>query len=80
MKELNVIGTMQLLAAAQKVPRLRKRRGQVDHGRVRQPLRGPALFREDADIGGSHAHGYAKDASRSRATPGGSDAAARTRR
>ena len=39
MKEMNVIGTMQLLAACQKAPRVRRRRAQVDHRRLRRRAR-----------------------------------------
>lgn len=61
MKELNVIGSMQLLAAAQRAPLLRRvvvRSSTAVYGSTSAD---PALFREDVDVGGAHS-GYAKDA------------------
>jgi UDP-glucose 4-epimerase len=63
MKELNVIGTMQLLAAAQKATRVRKLVLKSTTAVYGSHYGDPALFREDAEVGGpGSAHGYAKDA------------------
>jgi UDP-glucose 4-epimerase len=62
MKELNVIGTMQLLAAAQKATRVRKLVLKSTTAVYGSHYGDPALFREDAEVGGPAPHGYAKDA------------------
>jgi UDP-glucose 4-epimerase len=63
MKELNVIGTMQLLAAAQKASRVSRMIVKSTTAVYGSHYADPALFREDAQIGGhGSAHGYAKDA------------------
>ena len=63
MKELNVIGTMQLLGAATKAPRLRKVVVKSTTAVYGSSHRDPALFREDAATGSaSRASGYTKDA------------------
>ena len=63
MKELNVIGTMQLLAAAQRAPRLRRvviRSTTAVYGSSPQ---NPSLITEDVALGAPPRSGYAKDAS-----------------
>lgn len=62
MKELNVIGTMQLLAAAQKSPRLRSLVLRSTTAVYGSSHRDPALFREDTPPSGVPRSGYAKDA------------------
>jgi UDP-glucose 4-epimerase len=63
MKELNVIGTMQLLAAAQKAPAMRRMVVKSSTAVYGSHYADPALFREDAQIGGHGSpQGYAKDA------------------
>jgi UDP-glucose 4-epimerase len=62
MKELNVIGTMQLLAAAGKAPQLRKLVLKSTTAVYGSNYADPALFREDATVGGSGRSGYSKDA------------------
>ena len=62
MKELNVIGTMQLLAAAQKAPRLRKIVVKSTTAVYGSNYADPALFREDVAPGGAPRSGYSKDA------------------
>jgi UDP-glucose 4-epimerase len=63
MKELNVIGTMQLLAAAQKSSRVQRMIVKSTTAVYGSHYADPALFREDAQIGGHGSpHGYAKDA------------------
>jgi UDP-glucose 4-epimerase len=62
MKELNVIGAMQLLAACQKAPSLRRfvlKSTTAVYGSAHDD---PALFREDAQPRTTPAHGFAKDA------------------
>ena len=61
MKELNVIGTMQLLAACQKAPGLRAlvvKSSTTVYGSSR---RDPAMFTEDMGRAGQPRSGYAKD-------------------
>ena len=62
MKELNVIGTMQLLAAAQKASRLAKVIVKSTTAVYGSNYADPALFREDVAPGGAPRHGYSKDA------------------
>lgn len=62
MKELNVIGTMQLLAAAQKAERLRKVVVKSTTAVYGSNYADPALFREDVAPGGAPRSGYSKDA------------------
>jgi UDP-glucose 4-epimerase len=62
MKELNVIGTMQLLAAAQKSDRLRTFVMKSTTAVYGSSYADPALFREDSPPGGGARSGYAKDA------------------
>jgi UDP-glucose 4-epimerase len=63
MKELNVIGTMQLLAAAQKASRVRRVVVKSTTAVYGSHYADPELFREDAQLGGHGApHGYEKDA------------------
>ena len=62
MKELNVIGTMQLLAAAQKASRLRKVIVKSTTAVYGSNYADPALFREDVAPGGAPRSGYSKDA------------------
>ena len=61
-KELNVIGTMQLLAAAQKAPKLRKVIVKSTTAVYGSNYADPALFREDVPPGGAPRSGYSKDA------------------
>lgn len=62
MKELNVIGTMQLLAAAQKSTRLQRLVMKSTTAVYGSNYADPALFREDATPGGAPRSGYSKDA------------------
>jgi UDP-glucose 4-epimerase len=62
MKEINVIGTMQLLAACQKAPTLEKLVVRSTTSVYGSSPRDPALFTEDSDPKGVPASGYAKDA------------------
>ena len=62
MKELNVIGTMQLFAAAQKATRLRKVVVKSTTAVYGSNYADPALFREDIAPGGAPRSGYSKDA------------------
>jgi len=62
MKELNVIGTMQLLAAAQRSPRLEKMVVKSTTAVYGSNYADPALFREDVAPGGTPRSGYSKDA------------------
>jgi UDP-glucose 4-epimerase len=62
MKEHNVIGTMQLLAAAQKSTRLRKLVVKSTTAVYGSNYGDPALFREDVAPGGAPRSGYSKDA------------------
>jgi UDP-glucose 4-epimerase len=62
MKEHNVIGTMQLLAAAQKTPRLRKLVMKSTTAVYGSNYADPALFREDVPPGDARRAGYSKDA------------------
>ena len=62
MKELNVIGTMQLFAAAQKAARLRKVIVKSTTAVYGSSYADPALFREDVAPGGAPRSGYSKDA------------------
>ena len=62
MKELNVIGTMQLFAAAQKAARLRKVIVKSTTAVYGSNYADPALFREDVAPGGAPRSGYSKDA------------------
>ena len=61
MQELNVIGTMQLLAAAQKAPRLRKLVLKSTTAVYGSNYDDPALFREDMPPGTARRAGYSKD-------------------
>jgi UDP-glucose 4-epimerase len=62
MKELNVIGTMQLLGGAQKASALRKVIVQSTTAVYGQYGPEPAQFTEDAPVDSGPAHGYARDA------------------
>lgn len=62
MKELNVIGAMQLLGAAQKAPRLRRVVVKSTTAVYGSHYADPALFREDDALGAGTTHGYTKDA------------------
>lgn len=63
MKERNVIGAMQLLAACQKSDRLRRFVLKSTTAVYGSEHNDPALFREDASPRNAPAHGFAKDAS-----------------
>ena len=78
MKEINVIGTMQLLAACQKAPSVRKLVVKSTTAVYGSSPRDPALFTEDMEPRALPRSGYAKDPSRSRATSAGSAAVAPT--
>jgi UDP-glucose 4-epimerase len=69
MKEINVIGTMQLLAACQKAPSMRKLAGEVDDRRLRLEPARPRAVHRGARAAALPRAGYAKDASRSRLRP-----------
>jgi len=62
MKEINVIGTMQLLAACQKAPSMRKLVVKSTTAIYGSSPRDPALFTEDAEPRSLPRTGYAKDA------------------
>jgi UDP-glucose 4-epimerase len=62
MKEINVIGTMQLLAACQKAPSMRKLVVKSTTAVYGSSSRDPALFTEDAEPKALPKSGYAKDA------------------
>ncbi len=62
MKELNVIGTMQLLAACQKAPSMRKLVVRSTTAIYGSSPRDPALFTEDAEPRALPQGGHAKDA------------------
>ena len=62
MKEINVIGTMQLLAACQKAPSMRKLVVKSTTAVYGSSSRDPALFTEDVDPRSLPKSGYAKDA------------------
>jgi UDP-glucose 4-epimerase len=62
MKELNVIGTMQLLAACQKAPNIRKLVVRSSTAVYGSSPRDPAVFTEDMQAKQSIPTGYAKDA------------------
>lgn len=62
MKELNVIGSMQLLAAAQKSPRLNRVVVKSTTAVYGSHYTDPSLLGEDAGTGGSRPAGYTKDA------------------
>jgi len=62
MKEINVIGTMQLLAACQKAPTMRKLVVKSTTAIYGSSPRDPALFTEDAEPRSLPRTGYAKDA------------------
>jgi UDP-glucose 4-epimerase len=62
MKELNVIGAMQLLAACQKAPSLERLVVKSTTAVYGSSYADPALFREDDDPRRPPAHGFAKDA------------------
>lgn len=61
MKELNVIGTMQLLAACQKSPRVRKLVVKSSTTVYGASSRDPAMFTEDMEPRRAARSGYAKD-------------------
>jgi UDP-glucose 4-epimerase len=61
MKEINVIGTMQLLAACQKAPLVRRLIVKSSTAVYGSSSRDPALFTEDSPLRGG-ASGFAKDA------------------
>ncbi len=62
MKEINVIGTMQLLAACQKAPSMRKLVVKSTTAIYGASARDPALFTEDVEPRSLPKSGYAKDA------------------
>ncbi|MDP9435122.1 MAG: NAD-dependent epimerase/dehydratase family protein [Actinomycetota bacterium] len=62
MKEINVIGTMQLLAACQKASTMRKLVVKSTSAVYGSSPRDPALFTEDVEPRSLPARGYAKDA------------------
>jgi UDP-glucose 4-epimerase len=62
MKEINVIGTMQLLAACQKAPSMRKLVVKSTTAVYGSSPRDPALFTEDSEPRALPKSGYAKDA------------------
>lgn len=62
MKEMNVIGTMQLLAACQKAPSIRKLVVRSTCAVYGSSSRDPAVFTEDMEPKGLPSSGYAKDA------------------
>ncbi|HWG95126.1 MAG TPA: NAD-dependent epimerase/dehydratase family protein [Mycobacteriales bacterium] len=62
MKEINVIGTMQLLAACQKAPTMRKLVVKSTTAVYGSSPRDPALFTEDVEPRALPKSGYAKDA------------------
>ncbi len=62
MKEINVIGTMQLLAACQKAPSMRKLVVKSSTAVYGSSPRDPALFTEDAEPRSMPRSGYGKDA------------------
>jgi UDP-glucose 4-epimerase len=62
MKELNVIGTMQLLAACQKAPGLRHLVVKSTTTVYGASSRDPAMFTEDMQPRSAHQSGYSKDA------------------
>jgi UDP-glucose 4-epimerase len=62
MKEINVIGTMQLLAACQKAPSMRKLVVKSTTAVYGSSPRDPALFTEDSEPRSLPKSGYAKDA------------------
>ena len=62
MKEINVIGTMQLLAACQKAPSVRKLVLKSTTAVYGSSARGPALFTEDCEPRELDRNGYSKDA------------------
>src|SRR5436305_2108182 len=62
MKEINVIGTMQLLAACQKAPSMRKLVVKSTTAVYGSSPKDPALFTEDAEPKALPKSGYAKDA------------------
>jgi UDP-glucose 4-epimerase len=62
MKEINVIGTMQLLAACQKAPSMRKLVVKSTTAVYGTSPRDPALFTEDVEPRALPKSGYAKDA------------------
>ena len=62
MKEINVIGTMQLLAACQKAPTMRKLVVKSTTAVYGSSPRDPALFTEDQEPRALPRSGYAKDA------------------
>jgi UDP-glucose 4-epimerase len=62
MKEINVIGTMQLLAACQKAPSMRKLVVKSTTAVYGSSPRDPALFTEDTEPKSLPKSGYAKDA------------------
>lgn len=62
MKEINVIGTMQLLAACQKAPSMRRLVVKSTTAVYGSSARDPALFTEEVEPRGLPRSGYAKDA------------------
>ena len=62
MKEINVLGTMQLLAACQKAPAMRKLVVKSTTAIYGSSPRDPALFTEDAEPRATPRSGYGKDA------------------
>ncbi|RZS44580.1 UDP-glucose 4-epimerase [Herbihabitans rhizosphaerae] len=62
LKEMNVIGTMQLLAACQRSPQVRKLVVKSTAAVYGSSARAPAVFTEDGDLRQENGHGYARDA------------------
>ena len=62
MKEINVIGTMQLLAACQKAPSMRKLVVKSTTAVYGASPHDPAVFTEDMGMHSAPASGYARDA------------------
>ena len=71
-KEINVIGTMQLLAACQKAPRVRRLVVKSSAAVYGSSPRDPAMFTEEMTARRCRARASARTRSRSRATCGGS--------
>ncbi|MQA08309.1 MAG: NAD-dependent epimerase/dehydratase family protein [Pseudonocardiaceae bacterium] len=61
-KEMNVIGTMQLLAACQRAPKVRKLVVKSTAAVYGASSRAPAVFTEDSKLVPSSSSGYSKDA------------------
>ena len=71
LKELNVMGAMQLFAACQKAPSVRRVVLKSTSEVYGSSARDPVLFTEDGSPAGRRARGSRRTASTSRATPAG---------